>query len=117
MPEVADAALLPRRVRIELEFERPVDRARRTKTLDAIDATQTSFMVESGRRLPGGEGVFVLVDAEWMRLVGVEGDRAKVVRGQRGTAPRPHGPGALVHHGARVLAEIPIDMYDDAWDL
>jgi len=117
MPEMADVCLLPRRVRLELEIERPVDRARRTKTLSELDATATSFQVENAARLPADLNSFVLIDAEWMKLVGVTGDRVKVVRARRGSDPRPHGVGALVHHGVRVISEIPVDLHDDSWDL
>ncbi|MFT5050819.1 MAG: type II secretory pathway pseudopilin PulG [Chlamydiales bacterium] len=117
MPVLDDVCLLPRRVRLELEIERPVDRARRTKTLTELDATVTSFQVENAARLPAERDAFLLIDAEWMRIVGVTGDRVKVVRAVRGSEPRPHGSGATVHHGVRVIAEVPIDLHQDEWNL
>ena len=122
MPKVQEGTpVLPRRVRFELEFERAKERQRRTRLVDIVDATQTFLSVENGARLPAvseaAGPTYVLVEAEWMRLIGVQGDRAEVQRGQRGTAPRPHASGALVHFGARMVTEVPIALYNDDWDL
>jgi len=117
MPRVDDEALLPRRVRIELELERADARERRTTLLAAMDALQGTLEVANGEALPKEAGAHVLVDAEWMEVLGVSGDVARVARGRRGTAPMPHEPGRTVHWGRRVVTEVPIPSHRDDWNL
>ncbi len=117
MPAARDRALLPRRVRIELEFERPVDRIRRTRLLDEVDNQEGSLRVDDGRRVPTEIGAFVLIDAEWMRITATDGARVNVQRAQRGTTAAPHGPGALVHWGMSLVREVPVATYREDWDL
>ena len=117
MPGTADVPLLPRRVRLELEFERPQDVRRRTRTLDALEATTTSFLVENGDRLPDRTGAHILVGSEWMAIMSKSGDRVQVQRGRRGTAPVIHSAGKRVHFGAPVVTEVRVALYNDDWNL
>ncbi len=117
MPPAGERALLPRRVRIELEFERPVDRLRRTRLLNPIDNQENSLVVDDGRRLPTDDDAYVLIDAEWMRVVGVDGARVAVQRAQRGTTAVPHGKDALVHWGLRLVRDVSVATYREDWDL
>lgn len=116
MPKVDGRPLLPRRIRIELEFERPKDRLRRARTLARIELTDVGFEVSDGRRLPKPGG-FIKIDGEWMQLRDVRGDRITVRRGQRGTDITVHDPDALVHWGLTLVREIPVALYREDWDL
>lgn len=116
MPEVDERPLMPRRVRITLEIERTKDLKRRTRSLTQVGPEDTAFAVDDGRRLPE-PGAFVLLDAEWMQVVSTSGERLSVKRGARGTTPAPHEPGALVHHGMRVVREVPIATHQEDWNL
>jgi len=116
MPRVEKHPLLPRRVRLELEFERPADRKRRTRTLELIEPNQTSFDVETGSLVPRA-GEHILIGAEWMQVASKAGDRVYVKRGLRGTAPVLHKSGAMVHHGETLVVEVPIALYNDDWRL
>lgn len=117
MPAPGERAALPRRVRVELELERASDLRRRTRTLDALDALEASFAVEDGRRVPRGDDAFVKVGGEWMQVLGVDGDLVRVRRGVRGTAARRHVAGELVHHGQRLVREVPVATYREDWNL
>jgi len=117
MPRVKDRPLLPRRVRVELELERPSDRQRRTKVTSVVETGDTSIQVDDGDKVPREEGSFVLVDAEWMRVRSVDGRNLTVERGQRGTKTVMHAPGALVHYGLKVVREIPVATYREDWNL
>lgn len=117
MPAVEEEALLPRRVRIELEFESPRDRRRRTRLLDDIGKGEGSFEVENGEAVPGRAGRMILIGGEWMQVVRVSGDRVHVRRGQRATEPVAHAPGAMVHWGEPVTVEVPVPMYRDDWNI
>ncbi|MDP6519629.1 MAG: type II secretion system protein, partial [Planctomycetota bacterium] len=59
MPAVDGVVLLPRRVRVELEFERAKDRRRRTRLADLIEAGDTQLVVEDGERVPARSGSFI----------------------------------------------------------
>lgn len=113
-PPPRDAPVLPRRVRLELEFERAVDLRRRPRLAEPLDATETSFQVTRGDDLPG-PGSHLLLDAEWMEVTGVREERVSVKRGVRGTAAVPHASGSLVHHGHTVVFEVPIAVHRDDW--
>jgi len=106
---------LPRRVRLELEFERESDRTRRTRLSDAVDVADSRLALEDGTRMPAA-GAFVLVEAEWMQLSSVEGDSAAVTRGLRGTTARSHGKGALVHWGAPLAREVSVTTFREDWN-
>ncbi|MCY2961248.1 MAG: prepilin-type N-terminal cleavage/methylation domain-containing protein [Planctomycetota bacterium] len=116
-PKPKGRALLPRRVRIELEFERPADRSRRTRILQAVDNQENVLLVDDGRRLPTEAGAHVLVDAEWFRVTSIDGGRVAVQRAQRGTSAAPHAPGALVHWGLSLVREVPVATYREDWNL
>ena len=117
MPRVKDRPLLPRRVRLEYELERPQDRRRRTRLVGALDAKRTSIVVDDGKFLPSGEDVHIKIGAEWMRVISVSGSRAVVRRGQRGTPPVTHAKGDMVHWGWRGMREVSIALYREDWNL
>jgi hypothetical protein len=111
----AGEPLLPRRVRLELELERARDLKRRTRVARLIEPRDGSLVVEDGSRLPTAEGAFVRIGAEWMRVVSVVGDTLTVRRGARGTAPGVHTRGALVHWGATLVREVPLEVMKEDW--
>jgi hypothetical protein len=117
MPRVGERPSLPRRARLELEFERPVDRLRRTRTTDHVQAAEVVIPVEDGTRLPTWPGAHVLVAGEWMAVQEVSGNRLVVRRAQRGTSPRPIPAGEMVHFGQGVVREVPVRMYREDWKL
>lgn len=117
MPEARDRALLPRRVRVELEIERPKDRRRRTRIVSEVAVEDSGLRVDDPSRLPRGEDRFVLIGTEWMELKAVHGDRITVGRGARGSRRLPHQPGEMVHWGKRLVREIPIALYREDWNL
>jgi prepilin-type N-terminal cleavage/methylation domain-containing protein len=105
---------LPRRVRVELEIERPGDLKRRTRLAIAIDPSATAIEVQDGTRLPA-PGSFVRIDDEWLELGAPAGSVAPVQRGQRGTRAGVHVAGALLHHGSRQVREVPVPTYREDW--
>ncbi len=116
MPRAKDVPLMPRRVLIAIELERPVELKRRTRVGKLFTVEENTLHVGDGSRLPKA-GSMLLVGEEWMLLRSVHGSRASVQRGQRGTRPMAHKPGALVHHGAHIVREIPIGGLREDWDL
>jgi hypothetical protein len=116
MPAPGERPLLPRRLRVEVEFERPEDRKRRARTLSRVELTDVAFDINDGTRLPPA-GQHVKVDGEWMLVTRVSGDRVIVKRGQRGTDVMIHDPDALVHWGLGLAREIPVALYREDWDL
>lgn len=117
MPKARSRALLPRRVRIELEFERPADRIRRTRLVQAIDNQEVRLRVDDGMRVPSEPDSYVLVGAEWMKVRSIDGGDVVVERAQRGTTPVPHDVGAMLHWGLRLVREVPVATYREDWDL
>lgn len=117
LPKARDLPLLPRRIQLELEIERPLDRVRRTRIAEVVETEAGGITVDDGDRLPRGENAFVRVDAEWMRITSVDGRFASVKRAQRGTTAATHAPGALVHYGERLVREVPVATYREDWDL
>ena len=117
MPRIKNRPLLPRRVRLELELERPSDRVRRTSLTAPVEIGDPAIQVDDGERIPREEGAFVLVDAEWMRVRSIDGRNVAVDRGQRGTKTAMHAAGAMVHHGLRIVREVPIATYREDWNL
>jgi hypothetical protein len=117
MPKARSRPLLPRRVRIELEFERPIDRIRRTRLVEAIDNQVGVLRVDDGRAIPLEADSYVLVDAEWMKVGTVDGDKVVVQRAQRGTTARLHAQSAMVHWGLRMITETPVATYREDWNL
>lgn len=117
MPKAGARPLLPRRVRLELELERPIDRRSRTRTTSAMEANDLTFGVDDPERLPLGGERYVLIDGEWMRITGVSGRRVTVQRGQRDSLARPHEAGRMVHWGLGMVREVPVDLYREDWNL
>lgn len=117
MPKAKDLPLLPRRVRVELEFERPQDRLRRTTLAQPVDVGDTGLVVDDPDRIPREEDAYVLVDSEWMRVNSVDGRTVGVKRGERGTKAEAHAPGAMVHYGLRLVREVPVAQYREDWNL
>lgn len=117
MPRARARPLLPRRVRIELEFERPSDRMRRTTLSTPIEIGDAGLLVDDGDRIPREEGACVLVDSEWMRVLSVDGRNVAVKRGERGTKVVGHGRGSMVHHGLRLVREVTVASYREDWNL
>jgi hypothetical protein len=117
MPKARARPILPRRVRIELEFERPADRTRRTRLLEAIDNNENVLRVDDEKRVPAEPDSYVLVDAEWMKVTSVDSGRVAVQRAQRGTTAVQHLKDALVHHGMRIVTETTVATYREDWDL
>ena len=109
--------VLPRRVRIELEIERPIDRLRRTRILDLIDNQGVVLRVDDGKRISLENDAHILIDAEWMKIVNVDGNKVVVERGQRGTTPVGHDKDAMVHWGLRMVTEATIAAHREDWDL
>ncbi len=116
MPAAKDAPLLPRRVRIELELERPRDLRFRTRLASAVNVEDTTLVVRDGRKLPL-PGAMIRIGDEWMEVLSVNENRVAVTRARRATRATTHAPEALVHHGWRVVREIPVDMTREDWDL
>jgi len=117
MPEARDRALLPRRVRFEIEIERTDDLRSRTRVAEPIGVRDTQVFVRDATRLPRGEGRFVKIGPEWMELVAIHDDSITVRRGVRGTLAVGHGEGDLVHWGFRLVREVPIPTAREDWDL
>jgi len=117
MPAAGGEPLLPRRVRLELEFERPADRKRRPRLVDDLEAGAGTLRVSDGDRIPREEGTHVMLGHEWMEVVGVSGDDVRVKRGARATEARPHAAGEMVHFGVNLVTEIPVAQYKDDWNL
>ena len=117
MPSARGRALLPRRVKLELEVVRPRARLRRTRLSTTVTAEETALPVTDGRRVPQTLGAFVKIDAEWMRITSLSPSRVGVVRGERGTRPTSHAMGAMVHHGETFRREVPVPTYQDDWNL
>jgi prepilin-type N-terminal cleavage/methylation domain-containing protein len=116
MPGAGPAPLLPRRVRVELELERAVDLRRRTRLAADLDREALELRVQNELKLPR-PGSMILVDEEWMKIRSITGTRVAVERALRETQPQNHAAGALIHHGARSVREIPMPLYREDWDL
>lgn len=116
MPAVKDLPVLPRRVRLMLELERPEDLRFRTRLAAELATEATSIEVRDGERLPGRDAM-ILIGEEWMRVLSVSGERVSVERGQRGTRAVAHPRDSLLHHGWPLVREIPVAMTREDWDL
>jgi hypothetical protein len=115
-PEPRGRPVLPRRVRLELELEERGDLLWRTRLSEALSAEGAALRVEDGERLPPVGG-HVRIDDEWIEVRGVTGATVTVARGARGTAPRAHEAGVLVHYGRTTVREVPIGVFREDWDL
>jgi len=116
MPRVGEHPRLPRKVRIEMEFEDPMQRRRRTRLSVDLAASDVSLVVDDGTRVPKPDE-FMLIDAEWMRVRTKDGRRVTVERGVRGTAAAWHDAGALISHGGTVVRELAVPTYREDWKL
>lgn len=116
MPRVGEEALLPRRVRIAMEFEDPTQRLRRTRISSYIAASDVAITVDDETRVPK-VGSYMRVDAEWMKVKSKSGRRLTVERGARGTEAEPHDSGARISHGETVVREVIIPTYREDWKL
>ena len=105
---------MPRRVRGELELERPDDLRYRTNLTVDLEPGETRLPVRDGRRLPSS-GSFIRIGDEWMEILDVSGDAATVRRARRGTIERAHGKGSVVHHGKRLIRELPLSGRREEW--
>lgn len=106
--------VLPRRVRIELEVEPPEITRLRTRLARPLEPGDTRLVVLDGRRLPA-PGAHVRADEEWLQVVSVRGDEARVRRGCRGTSAREHAAGTRLHHGRRLVREVPLPGGAGRW--
>jgi hypothetical protein len=109
-----DVPLLPRRVRLELELERPRDLVQRPRLAAALQPDETVLRVDGARSWPPA-GSYLRVDDEWLELLAAHGDEATVARARRGTAERAHRAGALVHFGQRFVREVPLAFARQEW--
>lgn len=116
MPKPGKLPILPRRVRLEFEFERPADRIWRTRLVEAIDDQAIVLRVDDGKRVPVEPGSHVLIDAEWMKITSVEGGRVVVERGARATPPVAHAAQAMVHWGLHSATEVVVATYREDWN-
>jgi hypothetical protein len=117
MPKAKQRALLPRRVRLELEFERPREALRRTRLSEVLLMEGTTMLVDDPQRLPQTANAFVKLDGEWLRIGSSNGRTVSVQRGMRGTKASNHQIGARVHYGETYVREIPIRLSQEDWDL
>ena len=117
MPAVEDAPLLPRRVRLELEFQSARERTRRTRLSQSLSKGSAVIRVDEPDGLPGSRADHILVGGEWRELLRGSGDSLTVRRGVRGTSPLDHDVGTLVHWGDRIVIELPISTHSDDWNL
>lgn len=104
---------LPRRVRIEIELERPVDRKRRPRLTRAVDATEREFPITHPERVP--LDAHVLLGEEWVRVVSRGRARISVERGQRGTRAQVHDESTMLHFGTRLVRDVPVAQGRGAW--
>lgn len=116
VPAPRAGAVLPRRVRLEVEIERARDRRRRTRLSAELNVTDARLPVDDAGRLPR-PGAFVKVGPEWMELVSKDEGGAAVRRGARGTLAVAHGKGELVHWGLRLVRDVPIPESREDWGL
>lgn len=117
MPRVRSRPLLPRRVRFEIELERESDRVRRTTLTAPVEIADSGLVVDDGEKIPKEEDAYVLVDAEWMRVLSCDGRNVSVKRGERGTKMAEHKRGAMVHYGQRLVRDVPVATYREEWNL
>lgn len=117
MPKAKSRALLPRRVLLELEFEREREALRRTRLAELLTLEATTMVVEDPTRLPTSPGAFVKLDGEWLRLGVVTGRNVAVQRAMRGTTAANHDRGARVHFGETYRKDVPIRLAQEDWGL
>ena len=116
VPATEGSPRLPRRIRLELEIERPAELRRRPHLEQSIEKDEVRIALDDDRRMPN-EGMYLLVDEEWMRVTAVKGAHVVVRRGARSTRPAPHASGAQVHFGRRQVRDVAVALYREDWDL
>ena len=97
LPVAGRTPVLPRRVRLELEFEGERERLRRPRLAHPLEQQDALLELDSSDRAPDGRVTHVLVGAEWMEVLGRDEERLQVRRAARGTE-------AVVHEGRRAGA-------------
>ncbi len=117
MPRAGVRPLLPRRIRIELEVQRPGDFDRAPRLVDSVEESADFLTVTNGSALRPAVGGHVLVAGEWMELKRVVGDRAVVRRATRGTARRRLPMESRVLFGQPIDMDLPIALHEDNWRL
>lgn len=117
MPRAKGRAILPRRVKLELEFERPKQAQRRTRLSEFMALGANTMLVDDEKRLPTTAESFVKIDGEWLKLGQPSGRNVSVQRGMRGTRPANHERGARIHFGESYTREVPIRLSQEDWDL
>lgn len=116
MPQYDGDPLLPRRIRIELEFERPDDARRRTTLADVVAGDADRVTVLDPGRLPERGGL-ILIGEEWMRVRGFDGATVTVERAQRGTRAVDHKLGAPVRFAETTVRELIVPLHREDWSL
>lgn len=117
MPKAKQRALLPRRVKIELEFERPKEAQKRTRLSEFLALGANTMLVDDEKRLPTTSVSFVKIDGEWLKLSTPGGRNVSVQRGMRGTRAANHERGARIHFGETYRREVPVRLSQEDWDL
>jgi len=105
---------LPRRIRVELEFERPSDRLRKPALAAEVDAESTAFVLDAAARLPDPGGLLLIGD-EWVEHLSTRGNTIAVRRAQRGTRAVVHRPGVRVQWGRGFFRELAPILYREDW--
>ena len=108
--------LLPRRVRVELVFERDQDLRRRTTLQGEVHPEDAVLRVRDTDRIPE-PGEMILIGEEWMSVRSKGRKTVSVGRGERGTRALAHPPDAVVHHGTTLVREVPVALYREDWKL
>ncbi len=108
--------LLPRRVRLVIELERPDRTARRPRLRAPVGAEDLELLLGGARDLPRA-GDLVLIGEEWVRVTSIVGERMNVVRGERGTRPIAHPEGSPVQFGDRIEREFTVPQHEEDWNL
>ncbi len=116
MPAADELPVLPRRVRIEVELERPAELRKRAHLIADIDAEATTLRVDDETRLPES-GAYVLLDEEWVQIVSKSRGRVGVLRAVRDSRPTTHAAGVLLHHGWKLVREVAVPLYREDWNL
>jgi len=105
---------LPRRMRLTLEVETPRARQRRVSTRADLGLKEGSVIVDDATKLPP-PGTFLLLDEEWLELVGTSANEARVRRAQRGTRAAEHKAGTWLRYGERSLREVVVPAQREDW--
>lgn len=114
-PTTGDPSLrLPRRMRLEFEFEPPRERERRPKLTAEIDAEARFLPLDAPTRLPEA-GTLLLLGEEWVELLSASSSGAQVNRAQRGTRAAVHRPGERLQWGQGFAREFAPAVRREDW--